>query len=82
MAVVGSDGRHVGTVDNLGMKFTKNDPVAHDQHHYIKLAAVSTVQDGKLVLNIRRPRLWPQRRSSRTRASFINRFGLKLDSFA
>ncbi len=52
MEVVGSDGQHVGTVDNLGIKLTKNDPVAHDQHHYIKFAAVASVQGGKVILNM------------------------------
>ena len=37
MEVVGSDGQHVGSVDNLGIKLTKRDPLANDQHHYIKL---------------------------------------------
>ena len=52
MEVVGSDGQHVGSVDNLGIKLTKNDPAAHGQHHYIKLAIVSDVKDGKVVLNV------------------------------
>ena len=52
MEVVGSDGQHVGSVDNLGIKLTKNDPLAHDQHHYIKLAMVASVDGGKVVLNV------------------------------
>ena len=52
MDVVGSDGTHVGTVDNLGIKLTKNDPVAHDQHHYMKLASVASIEGGKLILNM------------------------------
>lgn len=52
MEVVGSDGQHVGTVDNVGIKTTKNDPAAHDQHHYIKLAMIQSIDGGKLVLSI------------------------------
>ena len=52
MEVVGSDGQHVGTVDNLGIKLTKNDPAAQGEHHYIKLDMVSAVQEGKVVLNL------------------------------
>ncbi len=52
MEVVGSDGQHVGTVDNLGIKLTKSDPAAHGEHHYIKLEKVASVEGGKLVLNI------------------------------
>jgi len=52
MEVVGTDGQHVGIVDNLGIKLTKNDPIAHDQHHYIKLSTVASVADGKVILNI------------------------------
>ena len=52
MEVVGSDGQHVGSVDNLGIKLTKGDPNAHGQHHYIKLNLVTDVKDGKVVLNV------------------------------
>ena len=52
MDVVGSDGKHVGTVDNIGIKLTKNDPVAHDQHHYLKLEMIASVQGNKLVLTV------------------------------
>ena len=52
MEVVGSDGAHVGSVDNLGIKLTKRDPLANNQHHYIKLATVASVEGGKVVLNI------------------------------
>jgi hypothetical protein len=52
MEVVGSDGEHVGSVDNLGIKLTKNDPLAHGQHHYIKLDIVSAIEGGKVVLNV------------------------------
>ncbi len=52
MEVVGSDGEHVGSVDNLGIKLTKKDPLANDQHHYIKLETVATIEGAKLVLNM------------------------------
>ncbi len=52
MEVVGSDGQHVGTVDNIGIKLTKSDLSAHGEHHYIKLKYVDTVAGGKLKLNI------------------------------
>ncbi len=52
MEVVGSDGQHVGTVDHLSIKLTKNDPTAQGQHHLLKLDAVAKVEGGKLVLNI------------------------------
>ncbi len=52
MEVVGSDGQHVGSVDNLGIKLTKNDPLAHGQHHYIKLELVTSVDSDKVVLSV------------------------------
>ena len=52
MEVVGSDGQHVGSVDNLGIKLTKKDPLANDQHHYIKLDTVVSIDGGKIVLNM------------------------------
>ena len=52
MEVIGSDGQHVGTVDKLAIKLTKNDPTAHGQHHILSLDTVASIRDGKLVLNI------------------------------
>lgn len=52
MEVVGSDGQHVGTVDHLVIKLTKNDPAAHGQHHVLSLKTVASIEGGKLVLNI------------------------------
>ena len=52
MEVVGSDNQHVGTVDNVGLKLTKNDPAAHGQHHYLKLEKVVSIEGGKLVLSM------------------------------
>ncbi len=53
MNVVGSDGQHVGTVDNLGIKLTKkDDPLAENSHHYIKMELVASITNGSLVLNV------------------------------
>ncbi len=52
MEVVGSDGQHVGTVDNLVIKLTKKDPAAQGQHHLLKMDTVGSVEGGKLKLNI------------------------------
>ena len=52
MIVVGSDGQHVGTVDNLGIKLTKTDPDANGQHHYIKLDTVASVENNTVTLNV------------------------------
>ena len=52
MEVVGSDGQHVGTVDHLAIKLTKNDPAAYGQHHILSLNTVASIEGGKLVLNI------------------------------
>ena len=52
MEVVGSDGQHVGTVDKLAIKLTKNDPAAHGQHHIISIDSVASVSNGKLMLNV------------------------------
>ena len=52
MEVVGSDGQHVGTVDKLAIKLTKNDPTAHGQHHILSLDTVASIEGGKLILNV------------------------------
>lgn len=52
MEVVGSDGQHVGTVDHLAIKLTKNDPAAHGEHHLLALDMVASIENDKLVLNI------------------------------
>lgn len=47
MKVVGSDGKHVGTVDHLEgsdkIKLTKTDPAAKGQHHFIPAAWIDRV---------------------------------------
>ena len=53
--VIGSDGAHVGTVDNVEgdrIKLTKNDdPHGSGQHHHFTaLSDVASVEDGRVVL--------------------------------
>lgn len=47
MEVLGSDGKHVGTVDHLDsgdrIKLTKNDPQAGGKHHFISAQWVDHV---------------------------------------
>lgn len=47
MEVVGSDGKHVGTVDHLEgdefIKLTKSDPAAGGKHHFIPMDWVENV---------------------------------------
>ena len=47
MEVLGSDGKHVGTVDHLEgpshIKLTKQDPNAGGQHHFIPVSWVARV---------------------------------------
>jgi len=54
MEVLGSDGKHIGTVDHLEgadkIKLTKNDPQSGGQHHLIPLKLVERVDD-KIHLN-------------------------------
>jgi hypothetical protein len=54
MDVVGSDGRHVGTVDRLEgrrIKLAKSDPAAGGEHHYISLAVVERITDNAVRLS-------------------------------
>ena len=54
MEVVGSCGKHVGTIDHLDdndtIKLTKNDPAAGGVHHFIPRDWVESVDD-KVHLN-------------------------------
>jgi hypothetical protein len=54
MEVLGSDGKHVGTVDHLDgqdkIKLTKGDPQSGGQHHFIPVLLVQSVDD-KVRLN-------------------------------
>jgi hypothetical protein len=49
MEVLGSDGKHVGTVDHMEgsdqIKLTKNDPKAGGQHHLLSLDLVDHVDN-------------------------------------
>ncbi|AXC50460.1 DUF2171 domain-containing protein [Paracoccus suum] len=57
MEVVGADGVHVGIVDHMDgnrLKLTKNDEkhgVVSDHHHYVPLADVGSVDNGKVWLS-------------------------------
>ncbi len=53
-AVVGLDGKHVGTVDKVEgpqIKLTKKDPDAGGIHHYIPLELVHAVDGGTVTLS-------------------------------
>jgi hypothetical protein len=54
MEVIGSDGKHVGTVDHMEgadkIKLTKGDPQSGGQHHLIPVRLVERVDD-KVHLN-------------------------------
>ena len=57
MAVVGSDGGHVGTVDKVEedrIKLTKNDNPdgSSNHHHYLPVSAVATVEEGEVRLDM------------------------------
>lgn len=48
MAVMSSDGEHVGTVDHMdgdSIKLAKNDPQAEGRHHWVPQDWVSSVED-------------------------------------
>ena len=53
--VVGSDGKHVGTVDHVEgtdqIKLTRTDEDAGGEHHYIPLAWVSSIDGGRVRLD-------------------------------
>ena len=52
MEVVGSDGEHVGTVDKVEIKLTKDDPQARGQHHYISVETVDSIEEDAVWLNL------------------------------
>ena len=57
MAVVGSDGGHVGTVDKVEddrIKLTKQDDPSGRalHHHYLPVSSIASVQDGEVRLNM------------------------------
>jgi hypothetical protein len=54
--ILGSCGNHVGTVDHLEgdfIKLTKEDS-ADGRHHYLPVAAVADIQDGKITTVVNR----------------------------
>lgn len=57
MEVVGADGVHVGVVDHMDgdrIKMNRKDEahgVSQDHHHYVPLASVASVDDGKVWLS-------------------------------
>jgi hypothetical protein len=55
MEVVGSDGKHVGTVDHMEgnkLKLTKSDPSAGGVHHFLAVDQIGHVEQGKVCLNV------------------------------
>lgn len=55
MEVVGSDGAHVGTVDQVRGKLvvlTRADPAAQGQTRYVPLATVEAIVDNRLQLSV------------------------------
>lgn len=55
MEVVGSDGKHVGTVDHCEddrIKLARNDPAAQGQHHYIPLAQADHIDGNRVCLTV------------------------------
>lgn len=54
MSIVGSDGRHVGTVDHIDgnrIKLTKTDQSAKGQHHYVPLDWIDKAEGQTLRLS-------------------------------
>jgi hypothetical protein len=55
MDVIGSDGKHVGTVDHMEgddrIKLTKSDPASGGQHHFIPMSWIAEV-DAHVHLNL------------------------------
>jgi hypothetical protein len=55
MAVVGSDGQHVGTVDRVHgrmIRLTKADPAAAGEYRFVPLDAVDGIRGNRLVLRV------------------------------
>lgn len=52
MEVVGSDGKHVGTVDHLALKLTKADPSADGRHHFLNIETAASVEGDTVKLSI------------------------------
>jgi len=55
MEVVGSDGAHVGTVDEVEgdrIKLTKSDSNADGEHHYISADDVASIEGDQVKLSL------------------------------
>jgi hypothetical protein len=53
LAVVGSDGGHVGTVDALVgqlLKLKKNDPASGGTHHFLDIGLIADIEDDEVHL--------------------------------
>ncbi|WP_186417377.1 DUF2171 domain-containing protein [Bosea sp. CS1GBMeth4] len=53
LEVIGSDGRHVGTVDALVgqlLKLDRTDPAAGGTHHFLDIGLIADVDDGAVKL--------------------------------
>lgn len=53
MEVVGSDGKHVGSVDVIEsnrIKLTKSDAFSRGEHHYISFDSIDRVEDDRVRL--------------------------------
>lgn len=54
MEVIGSDGKHVGTVDGIEgnrIKLTRSDRAAQGQHHFLPMDTVASIEQDKVRLN-------------------------------
>lgn len=82
MPVVGSDGRHIGTVDRIEgefIKLTKTDPESRGKHRYLPLSTVAGVGGGVVRLSM------PARKARETmesEASMAEKRALHLDEAA
>lgn len=74
MEVIGSDGKHVGTIDRVAgdrLILTKSDPEAGGVHHSLSCTEIDRVEDGRLILDISADRARDRwRDESRGRALF------------
>lgn len=53
LEVVGSDRRHVGTVDGLAgqlLKLKKSDPASGGTHHYLDIGLISALEGEQIIL--------------------------------
>ena len=53
MKVIGADGQHVGTVDNVEgnrIKLTKSDPTSGGEHRYVEFDQVDEIRGDEICL--------------------------------